>query len=269
MTFTHIHKRALAAARKLRVAEAEMIDVLQAIDDCCGYRELGYSSLTAYMIGELNFSEAGAHHFITVCRKAKKIPELQAAIKRDEITISKAKTIVPVLNNENAFQWLQMAKKSTVRELERQVAQEIPEVKRIERIRHKAKDQVEVTVTVSQATIELLQRAQEVLRQKHRTPVKMAETLHEVMNQFLERNDPLRKIARKKPTALSDREKAMLRDEGRCQFKTQTGKLCGSRYWLDMHHITPKSEGGLDTVENLITLCSGHHRLIHDPPPLT
>lgn len=32
----------------------------------------------------------------------------------------------------------------------------------------------------------------------------------------------------------------------------------------DTHHITPKSEGGLYTIENGIILCPNCHRLVHD-----
>jgi len=36
------------------------------------------------------------------------------------------------------------------------------------------------------------------------------------------------------------------------------------RRWLDFHHITKVSDGGLNTVENLILLCGSHHALRHE-----
>jgi 5-methylcytosine-specific restriction endonuclease McrA len=246
-----------------------MIYVLQEIDACSGYRELGYTSLSAYMIGALKFSEAGAHHFITVCRKAVKVPELQDAIKRGRITVSKAKTIAPVLTSGNASQWLELARNSTVRELERQVARENPEATKIARIRHRAKDHVDITVTVTEATVNLIQRARELLQQKRRAHVGLAEVLNALAEEFVERNDPLRRAARKPADRLSEREKALLRDKGACQFRLPGGKLCGARHWIDIHHVVPKSEGGAEDAPNLVTLCSAHHRMVHDPPGLT
>lgn len=32
---------------------------------------------------------------------------------------------------------------------------------------------------------------------------------------------------------------------------------------LTVHHIIPRSEGGLDNLDNLITLCYEHHALYH------
>ncbi len=32
---------------------------------------------------------------------------------------------------------------------------------------------------------------------------------------------------------------------------------------VEIHHVTPVSEGGLSTLENLMTLCSAHHRIEH------
>ncbi|MBW7876462.1 MAG: HNH endonuclease [Candidatus Cloacimonetes bacterium] len=39
---------------------------------------------------------------------------------------------------------------------------------------------------------------------------------------------------------------------------------CDSRYRVEIHHIEPKSRGGKDTIDNLVTRCHDHHRLIHE-----
>lgn len=39
--------------------------------------------------------------------------------------------------------------------------------------------------------------------------------------------------------------------------------VCGIRECLENHHIVPKSLGGLDNPENLLTLCHTHHREMH------
>ena len=33
---------------------------------------------------------------------------------------------------------------------------------------------------------------------------------------------------------------------------------------VDIHHITPRSQGGKDNIENLMAVTRGEHRLIHD-----
>lgn len=49
-------------------------------------------------------------------------------------------------------------------------------------------------------------------------------------------------------------EQAQIRDNHRCV-------ICGFDIVVDVHHITPRSEGGTDDVSNLLTLCPNHHRM--------
>jgi 5-methylcytosine-specific restriction endonuclease McrA len=50
--------------------------------------------------------------------------------------------------------------------------------------------------------------------------------------------------------------KILERDGWRCQ-------ACGSMSGLEVHHMERRSRRGDDSEENLITLCSNCHRLIH------
>jgi len=49
------------------------------------------------------------------------------------------------------------------------------------------------------------------------------------------------------------------RDAGRCRFPG-----CDNRRWLDAHHIQHWARGGETKLENLVLLCSHHHRLLHE-----
>lgn len=39
---------------------------------------------------------------------------------------------------------------------------------------------------------------------------------------------------------------------------------CRCRLWLDVHHLRARASGGTHDEANLVTLCSQHHRLVHD-----
>ncbi len=54
------------------------------------------------------------------------------------------------------------------------------------------------------------------------------------------------------------RREVMARDHHRCQ-----GPACGRIQFLEVHHITPRQQGGANKPDNLITLCSACHRLWH------
>ncbi len=50
-----------------------------------------------------------------------------------------------------------------------------------------------------------------------------------------------------------------IRDDGQCQFPG-----CGLAGHLHAHHIIHREHHGPNTLENLLTLCSFHHRLVHE-----
>lgn len=39
--------------------------------------------------------------------------------------------------------------------------------------------------------------------------------------------------------------------------------LCGSTYWLQIHHIYYRSQGGISVKKNLIRLCKHCHDMVH------
>ena len=54
-------------------------------------------------------------------------------------------------------------------------------------------------------------------------------------------------------------KKVRLRDEGRCQVPG-----CLNGRWSQLHHIRFFSRGGRQRTRNLLTLCTQHHRQVHD-----
>ncbi|HSU38501.1 MAG TPA: HNH endonuclease, partial [Polyangiaceae bacterium] len=68
----------------------------------------------------------------------------------------------------------------------------------------------------------------------------------------------------KKPTRATQtippalRRQVLRRDGGRCQVPG-----CRHATFVDVHHLRPRSEGGANTIENLVTLCGAHHRASH------
>jgi len=53
--------------------------------------------------------------------------------------------------------------------------------------------------------------------------------------------------------------KVRWRDEGRCQVPG-----CLNGRWSQLHHIRFFSRGGAHRTRNLLTLCTQHHRQLHD-----
>ncbi len=59
------------------------------------------------------------------------------------------------------------------------------------------------------------------------------------------------------PPAL--RREVLARDRHRCRVRG-----CGHTRFLEVHHLVPRSEGGGNEPENLVTLCASCHRLLHE-----
>jgi len=50
------------------------------------------------------------------------------------------------------------------------------------------------------------------------------------------------------------------RDGGRCQWKVDSGGICGSQLRVQLDHIIPKARGGKSVLKNLRLLCAPHNK---------
>ncbi len=74
---------------------------------------------------------------------------------------------------------------------------------------------------------------------------------------------PGNKILGRRPLSANVKYKIYLRDQGKCQFRGMSGKVCGNSKHLHLHHLQPVSQNGRDDAENLLTLCARHHDFFH------
>ena len=127
-------------------------------------------------------------------------------------------------------------------------------------------------VLLSQATVEKIRRAQDLL--SHRIPSRntglVLDRVHDLAIPQLEK----RKFAathhpRAAQTVAPDgrsipaevRRAVHARDGGRCTFVDARGRSCESRHQLEYDHIVPVARGGRSTVENVRALCRAHNQL--------
>ena len=57
------------------------------------------------------------------------------------------------------------------------------------------------------------------------------------------------------------RREVWVRDQGRCQFRLESGEICGSTHRLQFDHIHPFALGGESTVSNIHLACAAHNLL--------
>ncbi|MDZ4678428.1 MAG: HNH endonuclease signature motif containing protein, partial [Oligoflexia bacterium] len=63
------------------------------------------------------------------------------------------------------------------------------------------------------------------------------------------------------PTQL--KRQVILRDKDKCQHRYYDGSKCENQRFIEIHHKIPISHGGQNQIQNLTTLCSGHHKAQH------
>ncbi len=289
-----IHERALCRARTYRASEADLIDSLREVDDEKIFLKLELTSLYQYAVQILKLSEDVACNLIAIMRRSRAVPELTERIRDGSITASKARKIASVITTDNKSAWLDLASSKTSRQIEKAVAQENPKAAVVESVKYKTAERLEFKIGVSEEWLSALQQVKDLLSQKRMKAVTSEEALKAIMDDFLKRNDPIRRAERvqkrKVESEISEEPKpdnqfdstdkhpsvpgrqrlpahtkhaVMLRDQRRCRHLSIQGERCENRRWIDVHHIIPVSDGGNNQIENLITLCSAHHRAQH------
>lgn len=259
-----LHEEALLCAKNYRQAEAALLEIIMKVDACRLYRKFALNSTFTYCIDKLTLSESVAYNFINVARKSQEIPELKIAIQSGQLSITKARTIVPVLTTINHSQWITKAVAVSKRQLEKEVQLEDP-----------LKSQ-KLILDLSPNTITKFQTLQAQLGKNKE------QTLNILMNFYLSRDKFLKQSKAKVHSKLGKRtskaagkmtgkvsgeknlRKQVLRRDGhQCQATKPDGTKCLSTQHLHVHHLRPKTFGGTNAEENLIALCSSCHRTWH------
>ncbi len=272
MSIDVLHEKALSLSKTYRESESALLDVLMALVKDSGFFRLGYPNLFVYCTSALSLSEAQACYFSKVAKKSEEVPELKMAIEQGVISLSQARRVVPVITKETASAWIEKAAQLPQRELEREVCAVNPKAMPREKIKVVSADRSELKVGISKELELKLKRVREIVGPDQ----SLESVLVQMTDFFLKHKDAVQKAKRVKAKApkaarpLSSgnlparvKHEVNQRDEGKCQALLPDGSRCGSKAWVEHHHIKPRSLGGNHTATNLITLCSAHHRLTH------
>jgi len=291
-----LNQRAIELCQKYLRIEWPIIEVLQQVDEAKLYKYLGESSLFQYAVRVLGLSEPVAGCFITVAKKAKVVTKLNEALQANALSVSRASRITSAINEENAIELIEFAKTHSKRDVDLKMASLNPKSARRERVKPINAELYEVTVYIPKETLDTWKRAQSVVAQNKQKHPTLAATLKEMGEEFLKHKDPIKRaeriLAKKKKKAEPDprtqehcpdrvsrlsaqkpvkrkplpaglKHQVFKRDAGVCTHINSRGERCNVDRWLHIHHIRPVSHGGSNDLENLTTLCSIHHDLIH------
>ena len=279
MTYTQAHENAVRCARDFRTNEANLITAIQKVIRTRAWTYFDYSSLHCYAVEALRLSEDQAYQYTRVALKAMQVPELQKAIQKGELKISNARRILKVMTPETKTEWIEKATNLTQRELEKEVVKVNPQEAVRDRIKPIAQDLSELRMSIPKDVEEMITRIKDLESQRTRKPAELIDVLRQSFLAYLKQNDPFLKARRNidKPTKqvsvsrqtgrtvipANVRHEVRIRDQDQCVYKDNQGRRCPNRRWLEVHHVIPVSQGGRNTVENLVTLCHPHHKFQH------
>ena len=295
MQANELHDRAVQLAKEYLKTEKDLVSILTLMQERGLFIGLGYTGVFNYCLKGLGLSESQSGYFASITRRVKEVPELGVAIATGELSVSKARRIVPVITQATQSEWIQRAKTLTQRELERQVAEQNPRAIK-ERIRPVSLKRFELKLGIEQQLYDTWHRAVDLVSRKKSKNTSMEETLQYLVDYFLTREDPVKKAERaqsKKPpqnqlpqsklpqSQLEDvrerhdqsshnisgrsrnlpasvKHEVYLRDKGKCQSPE-----CENTRFTQVHHLKPFSLGGQNTLDNVLTLCTQHHAMAH------
>jgi hypothetical protein len=282
MDWKVIHQQAVQIVQRVKTSECELIDVLQVIESEKIYQHFGLTSLYGYCIDILKLSEDRACVFIKIARKSVEVPELKAALRQNEMTLTNAGKIASILTTDNKERWLSEAKSQSSRELERSLCREFPKERVKDRLQPLTGELSELDCSLSREAEALLRRVQDLLSQKFGKSATFDDCVKSMAKEFIWRHDPVERAERlhlkvQAPGALrvtvkngkrtsvpqSEVHQLFHRTKGQCTFVDKLGKRCPNRRWVQRHHLREVSCGGTHDGGNLTLLCSSHHRLIH------
>jgi hypothetical protein len=146
----------------------------------------------------------------------------------------------------------------------------MPPPSRRDVVRPLAEDRYEVRFTASAGTCEKLQAAKDLLR--HAIPGgDTGEIIDRALTALLEDLAKRKFAATSRPRTSAGTEGSSrhvpaavkrvvwARDDGRCSFVATNGRRCGTRSFIEFHHVHPYGVGGPPTTGNIELRCRAHN----------
>ena len=245
--------RAECAAREYLSHEAHLLLALTEVDKTRAYLCFGDAHMSPYCRNRIGLSEDVAAVFIRIINRSREVPELTQAVVSGRISLTNAKVLTSMINKDNHVEWIEKASVLSKSKLKAEIS------------RPEGRVTTSVTLELTEAELIAVYRSREVMCMKLDHFPSREEAVMKCVNEYLNQNDDLIKADRVQTRPnVSNKNRVNHRDRCRCQAVSQDGTQCGETKYLHHHHVVPLSHGGPDIPQNMITLCSGHHRFIHE-----
>ena len=239
-----IHKSGLSNSRMMRQGEQNLLDDLRLMDETGGFAEFKSESLYAYAVDWWALTPAVALNLIAIMRRGRQVPELIDAIKSGQINMSAARTLTPVINRTNKEEWLELASKASVVEIQKMVATECPKAAVKESIRYVTGERMEFKLGVSEEFRDVLKEVKDLISQDQQNAVDSEDAILIALKDYVARHSPLEKAKRAR---LRGEKNQKLREEANEGTAEHTLDLQAPRKW-QASNIAQSTTESLDAV---------------------
>ncbi len=284
MHWKTIHEKAVRASETFRLSEGALLESLIEVDTHRVFEQFDLGNTFAYCVRELKLSEDQALALIRVARKAKEVPQLQEAVAIGALTVSKAKKIASILTPSNQAVWIDKAIGLSARALEREVVKVQPRELIPDRVRPLTETFSGLHCMIDRETEALLEEAKDLVSRSLMSSSDVGTTLKAALKEFVERHSNVRRARRAAAKAVAPGGRAEVkakrggkrvalpapiqhsinqRDGGQCTYEHPEHGRCENRRWVELHHQVPVARGGSHSVDNIVTLCTFHHKGAH------
>jgi hypothetical protein len=106
---------------------AELLAHLAEVDSRRLYAPAGYPSMFAYCVEARHYSEGAAFRRIRAARRARRFPEIFAAVARERVHLTAVVLLAPYLSRENVRELLEAAAHKSRKEIQRLLAERFPQ----------------------------------------------------------------------------------------------------------------------------------------------
>lgn len=267
----------------------EILETIREIDSRRMYLEIGYSSLFDYLTQAVGYSNASAQRRVDAARLLAEIPQLSEKIQSGEIRLNQismvqkaardvAKQANKKVTTEEKIALLESIVNQSVQETQKEIATffDIP-VEQFTKQKIQADESVRFELTLSKEIFEKLQRAQALVSGAvpEKDLVRFIEFVSDkiIQQKTSSRNESREKAVSKKGDqtrvaipaksfSIPSWKKIAHGKQNCCQYKDPiTGKVCNSKWFLQVDHKQPQWAFGSNESQNLQILCGGHNRL--------
>ncbi len=256
----HLHVELLQLVRSERRFTSNILSLLQEVENNRSYLDWGYSSLYAYLVHGLGYSEALAYQRKAALKICQSVPEVKEQLDRGGISLTVLARANKVLRTKSTSE-----KRSLLVELENKSTREVDQILAREwtgEIPGPAKrcatsSSVQVTLDF---TAEEFRNFERLRALKSHQVTELKDLVNLLVEKELEKYNRTSKLSSRseRPRQIKASLKNHLLQKARyqCQYPG-----CEEKQFLQVDHIRPVAAGGGNKASNLQVLCRRHNLL--------